>query len=68
MASGFIWDRKTGEQVGWIQDGTDVYSVATERKFATLRGTDLYSLAGEYLDVHLENLRGDDADLIRQPD
>src|SRR5271166_5323034 len=39
--SGFIFDPTTGEQIAWIV-GTDVFSVETKKKFATLRGTELY--------------------------
>ena len=53
--TGFIRDGKTGDQIAWIEDGKDVFSVATHEKFATVRGTDLYSLSGEFLNVHLEN-------------
>jgi hypothetical protein len=50
--SGFIFHTTTGEQIAWIV-GTDVFSVETKKKFATLRGTELYSLAGEFLGVHV---------------
>jgi hypothetical protein len=60
MSTGFIWDRKSGNQIAWIEQGTDVFSVETKRKFATIRGSDLYSLAGEFLGVHLENLENMD--------
>jgi hypothetical protein len=63
MASGFIWDRKTGEQIAWIKDEIDVYSVATEQPFAKLLGGELYSLSGVLLNVHLESLHGDNVDL-----
>ncbi len=45
---------QTGDQIAWIE-GKDVLSVASHEKFATVRGTDLYSLSGEFLNVHLEN-------------
>ena len=51
--TGHIYDPTTGEHIAWI-DGQDVFSVATEQKFATLRGTDLYSLDGKFLGAHLE--------------
>jgi hypothetical protein len=50
---GFIFDPTTGEQIAWIV-GTDVFSVETKEKFAILRSTELYSLAGEFLGVHVE--------------
>jgi len=51
--TGHIYDPTTGEDIAWIV-GQDVFSVATKQKFATLRGTDLYSLDGKFLGVHLE--------------
>lgn len=51
--TGFIFDPTTGKQIAWIE-GTDVFSVATKEKFASLRGTELYSLKGEFLGVHVE--------------
>jgi hypothetical protein len=63
MSTGFIWDRKTGEQIAWIENGTDVFSVATKRKFATVDGSDLYSLSGQLLGVHLENIDDGNADI-----
>jgi hypothetical protein len=51
--TGNIYDPTTGEHIAWIV-GQDVFSVATNQKFATLRGTDLYSLDGQILGVHLE--------------
>jgi hypothetical protein len=46
--SGNIWDRKTGKHVAWIE-GDDVFSVATKRKFAVLRGAEIYDLNGKLL-------------------
>lgn len=63
MNTGFIWDSRTGDQIAWIQDDGDVFSVATKRKFATVRGSDLYSLSGQFLGVHLENINGGNADI-----
>jgi hypothetical protein len=63
MSTGFIWDHKSSNQIAWIENGADVFSVATKRKFATVRGSDLYSLAGEFLGVHLENIDGGNADI-----
>jgi hypothetical protein len=36
MAS-FIWDRRSGDQIAWIENDRDVYSVVTKQKFATVR-------------------------------
>jgi hypothetical protein len=63
MGTGFIWDRKNGDQIAWIESGTDVFSAATKRKFATVRRSNLYSLTGEFLGVHLENVDGGNADI-----
>jgi len=54
-----IWDRKTGEQIAWIENGHDVYSVATMQKFATVNDGKLYALNGEFLNLYLENLHSD---------
>jgi hypothetical protein len=45
----FIWDRRSGKQIAWIENDHDVYSVVTKRKFATVRDGKLYSLSGEFL-------------------
>ena len=36
----------------------------TKRKFATVRDGKLYSLSGEFLNVHLDNLYSESADLV----
>jgi hypothetical protein len=69
--TGFIRNGKTGDQIAWIEDGKDVFSVATHEKFATVRGTDLYSLSGEFLNMHLESsdeitVAGNDAAALAQ--
>jgi|GEM_PF-4906828 hypothetical protein len=64
MRSG-IWDRRTGKQIGWVDNGRDVYNLTTEHKFATLgENGSLYSLDGEFLGLHLENLHSERADLV----
>jgi hypothetical protein len=60
----FIWDRQSGKQIAWIKNDHDVYSVVTKRKFATVRDGKLYSLSGEFLNVHLDNLYTESADLV----
>ena len=55
---------KSGEQIAWIENDHDVYSVVTKRKFATVRDGKLYSLSGEFLNVHLDNLHSESADLV----
>jgi hypothetical protein len=52
----FIWDRRTGEQLGWIVKKGDVFSVATKAKVATTRGRQLYSLNGTPMNLHLADL------------
>ena len=46
-----IWDRKTGEQIAWIENGHDVYSVGTKQKFATIYDGKLYALNGKFLNL-----------------
>jgi hypothetical protein len=53
-----IWDRKTGKQIGWVEEGRDVFSSTTEQKIATVREGNLYSLTGEPLNLSLELLEG----------
>jgi hypothetical protein len=55
---------KSGEQIAWIENDHDVYSVVTKRKFATVRDGKLYSLSGEFLNIHLDNLHSENADLV----
>ena len=62
-STGFIWDRKSGEQIAWIANDHDVYSIATKQKFATVRDGKLYALNGQFLNVYLENLHDGGADL-----
>jgi hypothetical protein len=52
-----IWDRKTGNQIGWV-DGCDIYSSHTQKKFATVGENGLYDLHGDFLNVHLESSEG----------
>jgi hypothetical protein len=59
----FIWDRKSGDQIAWIENDHDVYSAVTKQKFATVRDRKLYALDGQFLNLHLENLHGEGADL-----
>jgi hypothetical protein len=64
-----IWDRQTGKQIAWVENDHDVYSLATERKFATVRENgNLYSLDGQFLNVHLENLDAGGSALVSDPD
>jgi hypothetical protein len=53
-----IWDRSTGKQIGWVADGSDVFSSVTQLKIATVRDSNLYSLTGEPLNLSLELLEG----------
>ena len=62
-STGFIWDRKSGKQIAWIEKDRDVYSVVTKQKFATVRDGKLYALNGQFLNVHLENLHDGGFDL-----
>lgn len=62
--AGFIWDRKSGEQIAWIENDHSVCSVTTKRKFATERNGELLSLDGHSLNLHLENLHDGGANLV----
>jgi len=55
VKSGFIWVGE--EKIGLIENG-DVFSIATEQKFATLNEKGLYSLDGQPLYLHLETVNG----------
>jgi hypothetical protein len=55
-----IWDKKTGNQLGWVADGRDVYSCVNNEKIATLREGNLYSLSGEPLNMSLSLLESSD--------
>lgn len=70
--TGHVYDPTTGEHLASIV-GQDVFSVASKQKIATLRGTELYSLDGEFLGVHLEEAftvhsRNDAAAVVRFTD
>ncbi len=55
---GFVRDPETNDIFGWAQDGF-VFDIETRRrKIFALRGSDLYSLSGEFLNLHLENTDG----------
>jgi hypothetical protein len=57
---GFVRHPETNETFGWAQDGF-VFDIETrKRKMFALRGSDLYSLNGESLDLHLKNTEGGD--------
>jgi hypothetical protein len=56
VTRGHIWDG-AGEQIGWIKNG-DVFN-ASNQKFATLDDVgNLYSVDGEPLHIHLEQVNG----------
>ena len=63
MAS-FIWDRRSGDQIAWIENDRDVYGVVTKQKFATVCDGKLYGLDGQFLNLHLQILEGEGADLV----
>ena len=52
--TGIIRDWKSGDQIAWIEDDRDVYSVATKHKFAMVRGFNLYSLSGQFLGINIQ--------------
>jgi hypothetical protein len=55
-----IWDKQTAEQLGWVEDGTDVFRLEGDkapRHIATVRRGRLYALTGEPLNVWLTDLQ-----------
>jgi hypothetical protein len=52
--TGIIRDWRSGDQVAWIEDDRDVYSVATKHKFAMVQGFSVYSLSGQFLGINLQ--------------
>jgi len=57
---GFVRDPETNEIFGWAEDGF-VFDIETRRrKIFALRGSDLYSLNDEFLNLHLGNSDGSD--------
>ncbi len=59
MIDGLIYAADTGECIAWIKNGDELYSVASRRKFATIRNGELYSLTGEPLGLTLADLNDD---------
>jgi len=56
--SDYLYDEH-GHQFAWIENGRDVFDNKTREKFATVGGNgNLYSLKGEFLNIHLENNNG----------
>jgi hypothetical protein len=52
--TGIIRDWKSGDQIAWIEDDRDMYSVATKHRFATVRGFNVYSLSGQFLGINVQ--------------
>ena len=52
--TGIIRDWRSADQIAWIEDDCDVYSVATKHKFAMVRGFSLYSLSGQFLGINVQ--------------
>jgi hypothetical protein len=63
-----ISDTLTGEQVAFVEDGREVFSIGADKQspklVATVRDGRLYSLAGEPLNIWLSDLHGS-ADVSR---
>src|SRR5260370_28811928 len=55
---GFVRDPETNDIFGWAQDGFAFDIETRRRKIFALRGSDLYLLSGEFLNLHLENTDG----------
>lgn len=54
----FIYDEH-GQQFAWIENGRKVFDAETKRQFATVgENENLYSLKGEFLNMHLQDLFG----------
>jgi hypothetical protein len=51
-----IWDRQTGEQVAWVENGLYVFSIEPEKLIATVRDGRLYALTGKPLVLCLADL------------
>jgi hypothetical protein len=59
--SDFLFD-KHGQNFAWIENGRKVFDVETKRQFATVgENGNLYSLNGEFLNMHLRDLHVADA-------
>ncbi len=59
MIDGLIYAADTGECIARIKNGDELYSVASRRKFATLKNGELYSLTGVPLGLTLADLNND---------
>jgi len=53
--SDFIHDGIGGRQLAWINND-ELFGAETGQKFATVRDSELYSLNGERLGLHLQSL------------
>ena len=67
MIDGFIYETNSGARIAWVENGDELYSVATRRKFATIKNGVAYSLTGEPLGLTLADLNSQmtsDPDLL----
>jgi hypothetical protein len=51
----YVWDRLTGKQLAWINDGI-MFCAATGQQIATVRDGQLHSIEGELLKLYLTEL------------
>ena len=59
MIDGLIYAAATGACIAWIKNGDELYSVASRRKFATIKNGELHSLVGAPLGLTLADLNED---------
>jgi hypothetical protein len=58
LMNDYLYDAH-GQQFAWIENGRDVFDNKTREKYATVgENGNLYSLKGEFLNIHLENING----------
>jgi hypothetical protein len=56
MIDGLIYDVNDGKPIAWIENSSEVYSTATRRRFAMLRGGTFFSIDGIPLGLSLNDL------------
>jgi hypothetical protein len=54
MTTGFIY-HDNGRRIAWVENDRDVFSVATEKKIATMQDGQLHSLQGQPLRLRLQD-------------
>ena len=59
MIEGLIYETNTSKPIACIKNGDELYSVASRRKFATIKDGELYCLTGASLGLTLADLNND---------